>query len=1069
MRKCATVLARSAVRALLLALGIIGLPSRTSGQTRNPLTPWQWTAVTAAIHDPSIAVQYETLTWLRENTRADQVEIPAEVIGATAALLTSEDVRVRKGAIQLLGRKSASGLAPRVAALLRSDGEATQAAALTALGAMQPDAVQFAPQIAAFLESPNPDVRSAAVWSLGQFGKRAAQYVPQVAALLDDRTARGRHSMLSILASLENMGADLAKYAPWLTHALRDTRSATLGIVDWSGGDTPSGILPPLVARLRSHSSYERMRAAEVLEKFGSRGAAYAAEVAALLKSDVDPERTAAMRTLQRFGSGAGYVASQVASLLSDRDLGVRETAMETLGYLGHASAPFAAQVASFLEDADPYVRAHAAESLGRIGPSAAPFATKIEQLLREDDGRARAMYVLALGGVGATRFAPLVAELLESSLSAERQSAAAALGVMPEVAPNIFPKVAALLTDHDPTTRSIALSALASMAREPDLHTLFACLNQSYTHEKEHAAQLLCAYLVGGGDETGQFYIQVLGLRPGISALVDSAQLRPAITWLYDAFEPSRPFPRAHRAVAESITSLARRLPVPLLDTDREQLTKIRGKLVREFASESDALERLLTTPESFTKKLVAWALYAGAAPFVHALAWLVAICFWLPRDPLQFSSESIRTYKGHFYFRFLIMRSSWLRRRMFAPFSTALRPTDPGLAAAKFFAAGEVSEVLHKYSESPRIAIRSVLEAPLGKVVLQGDGGLGKTVHLQRLAHSSARLLVYLDATACNAGVVEAVQAKVHGPLHDKEILQALILGGNLDLLIDGLNEALPETRAAIRKFATESFKANIVMTTQAVDGRSPAEWKVYNLEPLRLDQIVEFLCLQWEPAVRGAEHIERGEFAAKVYSIVRSLDSTLHRRTLAILSNPAYAALAAELLAGGENPNPNRIVDQCFQRAVDEYRAHTHTEFPHVLFAQRVYENVLDDKPFDATGLEEEAEMLVRHRLMRLRAVDLSSVNGANNRCVWSFRHDLVRDHLMAPAFSGAGVHRRMEHATDQRFYGVYEVLASSLPLIELGELHRKLVFLASHTHEHALQERVTHILEARLSTG
>ncbi|MBW4542195.1 MAG: hypothetical protein KME43_24115 [Myxacorys chilensis ATA2-1-KO14] len=65
-----------------------------------------------------------------------------------------------------------------------------------------------------------------------------------------------------------------------------------------------------------------------------------------------------------------------------------------------------------------------------------------------------------------------------------------------------------------------------------------------------------------------------------------------------------------------------------------------------------------------------------------------------------------------------------------------------------------------------------------------------------------------------------------------------------GGIDICIDGLNEVTADTRAKITQFVESYFKGNIIMTTQPLEWMLPSTAKVYQLQPLRNDQIETFL---------------------------------------------------------------------------------------------------------------------------------------------------------------------------------------------------------------------------------
>lgn len=85
-------------------------------------------------------------------------------------------------------------------------------------------------------------------------------------------------------------------------------------------------------------------------------------------------------------------------------------------------------------------------------------------------------------------------------------------------------------------------------------------------------------------------------------------------------------------------------------------------------------------------------------------------------------------------------------------------------------------------------------------GQIILEGASGLGKTMFLRHLVSKSKRIVVYLLAEKCSGGVIEAIQAKLHGLAEKSDFLESLIYSGAIDICIDGLNEVSADTRAKV-----------------------------------------------------------------------------------------------------------------------------------------------------------------------------------------------------------------------------------------------------------------------------
>jgi ATP-dependent exoDNAse (exonuclease V) alpha subunit len=109
-----------------------------------------------------------------------------------------------------------------------------------------------------------------------------------------------------------------------------------------------------------------------------------------------------------------------------------------------------------------------------------------------------------------------------------------------------------------------------------------------------------------------------------------------------------------------------------------------------------------------------------------------------------------------------------------------------------------------------------------------------------LRHLVNTSKRIVVCLPAQKCDNGVIEAIQAKLHGQAQDADFLKNLIYSGAIDICIDGLNEVTADTRAKITQFVESYFRGNIIMTTQPLEWTPPSTAKIYELQPLKPEQI-------------------------------------------------------------------------------------------------------------------------------------------------------------------------------------------------------------------------------------
>ena len=736
---------------------------------------------------------------------------------------------------------------------------------------------------------------------------------------------------------------------------------------------------------------------------------------------------------------------------------------------MGPAAASVAPQVAEVLKSPDDDVRSSAAEALGWMGTAAASYAPQVAELLKSPDDSVRSLAAGALGQMGpaGASYAPQVAELLKSPDSSVRSSAAKALGRMGSAAASYAPQVAELLKSPDESVRSSAADFILNITAQPDskLALRLTEISHSYQHVRGFATFL--AYTTGGAKEPNRSRVIWLASRD-LKSRPDAAKLtrtqaHALLENLSQTFPLTDRLSRVREVVAQRAADVvrARRTIEP---GDRSLVQDLRDQIKKEYPDQARTLDDALRG--DVRRK---WVIRGVLLVCAHAAFWLLLI-FAYPRLPMVqgvfFRNKWTRRMFGLGYVGLAITLIPWLRRRLFQPFGKSLIPHSfvDGFNEASYFDQTEVIEE-NKSSQAPRRQrLRDAVAEVKGQVVLQGQSGLGKTLFLQQLALRSRRTLVFLWATDCVDGVVPAIQRRLQGQARDETYLRTLIYAGALDVLIDALNEASPETRIFISQFVEEHFKGNFVVTTQPMNWTPPATARVFQLQPLRPEQIGEFLKKQWS-AVNTIAKLTQEAYEQAVASHVSTLPQAADSGKpvdprLLVLCNPMDASLAAELLAQGETLDLFRLVEQKFQKMADAFRVENGRDFPRDTFAECVYEwrkaGSKDD--MDVKGFEIEVGGLSKHRLMIQRTDRIKKAQGEEDRTWWFFRHDRIMEFFLVPAFLGPEhKQRRLDHIEDQRFWGVYELLAVQLPDAEERELYSFLNERAATTNQNELRNR------------
>ena len=447
---------------------------------------------------------------------------------------------------------------------------------------------------------------------------------------------------------------------------------------------------------------------------------------------------------------------------------------------------------------------------------------------------------------------------------------------------------------------------------------------------------------------------------------------------------------------------------------------------------------------------------------------------------------------------FDWILLRVPAICRIVFAPFEGRLlgdlAAEMPEAAEAAYFGGSGVAPVtgrdidrrLKAFEDGilsgtfqPDTTVVEAFAGWRGRVLLLGPSGRGKTSFLRHHFVSQGRLrqpAVYLRAGECGAGVVEAVSARLPGAFRDADLIRSLIRDGAFDVYIDGLNEVPPQTRIQIVAFVLDNRdRGNIFLTSQYVgDGIPPAE--TYYLLPLTHAQMSDFIRTRGEHVdpdapVRGAAFEAAGEAFLKALFEQRvdgvgvtdtagdDDPDTRERRLLiefrATLANPMDLQTAADIIAQGRVPDPVNLQQQQFDLVDEDHRELTGLPFPSERFAKAVFDATVTPNP-EKPGLPlsaPERTVLLDHkqiRLQHMRAGDASAE-------IAVFRHDKIRDFYLHFAFLGDDQALRFQYARDDRFGGVYDLLARRLPSGQAAELREFLLLKAVDDKDHRLSDR------------
>ena len=641
---------------------------------------------------------------------------------------------------------------------------------------------------------------------------------------------------------------------------------------------------------------------------------------------------------------------------------------------------------------------------------------------LKDEDSDVRWSAAFSLGLIRgeAKDSVPALIDALKDENSTVRVSAAIALRLIGGEAKDSAPALIEALKDEDSDVRRIAAEALGRIGGEAkdSAPALINTLKDKNPDVRENAAEALGSIAAA----------------------------------LYDAAKNSEQLEAAEKVAATAKQALK--------STDFEEQKKEVDRTLRSLRAERSRMQR------------DQWFPIARNLWLSHLFIWALLI-FAYPRSPkvqtLFFWNSWVRRIMGLWYIGLLLAWVPFLRAKLFAPFKeTLLAEAELDRFDTQAYFAG--STVLLKAVEQTQ-PLQEAIPKIKGQIVLEGESGLGKSMFLRSLARGSVgkasprenRILVYLNASRCTGGVMEAIQAKLHGPAKDPKFLRDLIYSGAIDICIDGLNEVSADTRAKITSFVESYFKGNIIMTTQPLEWTPPATAKTYVLQPLKRSQIEAFLIS------RGtSEAANTGDYkdACSAY-LLGALDSQrppeVLRSVQRILSNPMDLTLVAQMLAAGEKPDLLSLQQQQYELMAAEYKQKCMKPFPLAEFSERVYQLRLDDETSLAESVfPEELRCMGRFKMVLSRQCPDSEGNPINH---WYFRHDKIMEFFIVQTFLGKDNPRVIDHIHDPRFRGVYFLLANLMPLEAAMGLREELILYAAQTQDHNVSDPFVQLCHER----
>jgi HEAT repeat protein len=966
--------------------------------------------------------------------------------------------------------------------------------AASALGNLGETAKPYIQDIADILKnkSVNPDVRSGAAVALGNLGETAKPYVQDILDFLKDKTIESNVRSGAAVA-LGNLGETAKPYVQDIADILKNKSvdsNVRSGAASALGnlGETAKPYVQDITNILKDKSidSIVRYGAVSALGNLGEIAKPYIEDITNILKDkSVDSiVRYGAAMALGNLGEIAKPYIEDITNILKDKsvDSNVRRGAVSALGNLGEIAKPYVQDITNILKDksVDSNVRRGAVSALGNLGEIAKPYVQDITNILKDKsvDSNIRYGAAVALGNLGeiAKPYVQDITNILKDKSvdSIVRRGAVSALGNLREAAKPYVQDITNILKDKsiDSNIRYSAAVALGKI-EQLNLNDIVVILDSIYYEgQSEFKQWRFLTYFLGGGTDEVKTLLTWLGKPKVFPQELTHDQGVKTLEVFLTAWKPSQRLDEFRKDLALEISEVAANKQIFWQAQDINLLQTHYRNLKKVNSTQADALQSVINHLE-----YVQWIFNARNTILIHITFWL-ALIFAYPKFPqvqaIFFWNPWVRRIFGLGYVGLLLTWVPFFRRKLFEPFKPSLL-ADARLDNFNPQAYFQESQVKVSSAEEPQ-ALTQSLPSIKGQIVLEGDSGLGKSMFLRHLVQTSQRIVVYLPAHKCDKGVIEAIQAKLHGHAQDADFLKNLIYSGGLDICIDGLNGVTADTRAKICQFVESYFRSNIIITTQPLEWTPPSTAKIYKLQPLEQAQIQQFLIsrqlrLPKDAKIQGNEY----EQACADY-LTQALNKEQSAEELAtvqrILSNPMDLTVVALMLSQGEYPDLFHLQQQQYDLMAKEYRYERNQEFPLKKFSQAVYEMRLkDEQALPADEFYQVLESLEDEKYKMVVSRQWDDEEGKAKK-EWYFRHDKIMEFFLVQNFLGKNEgdeERLMDHIGDSRFRGVYFLLAILLPLDAAKELREILIQYAADKKDHTVSDTVVQLLRSRASAN
>lgn len=298
---------------------------------------------------------------------------------------------------------------------------------------------------------------------------------------------------------------------------------------------------------------------------------------------------------------------------------------------------------------------------------------------------------------------------------------------------------------------RSSAAEALGKIAKV-NLDQTIVVLSPAYEDKADVDTWRFHAHFLSGGDEDTKRLLQWIAKPKQLPEKLSHEEGVKTLEAFRNAWNASQEFPPLRDDLADKIARVTKL--VKWQTADLLLLKQHYDNLKAANFANVDSVQTTIASLEGWQ-----WLSASRNLILTHAAFWL-ALIFAYPKFPqvqaFFFWNPWMRKILGLGYVGLLLTWVPFLRRKLFEPFKPSLL-ADANLHHFNPDRYFPNSQVQLQGSDSPQPL--NSLANQRGQFILEGDSGLGKTMYLRHLLQQSQKIAVYLPATKCNEGVIEAI----------------------------------------------------------------------------------------------------------------------------------------------------------------------------------------------------------------------------------------------------------------------------------------------------------------------